>query len=42
MIEGVMRETRKEAGFYDGRFSPKVIADKKKKANKDACRNFKN
>ena len=41
MIEGKLREDRKEAGVYDGRFAPKVIPNKKKKANKDSCRKFK-
>jgi hypothetical protein len=35
------REARKEAGFFDGRFKPKVIKDKKKEAVKFACRKFK-
>jgi|GEM_PF-3411025 len=35
------REKAKEEGFYDGRFSERVIPDKKKKANKEACRRFK-
>lgn len=34
------REARKEAGFFDGRFKPKVIKDKKKEAVKFACRKF--
>ena len=28
------REARKEAGFFDGRFKPKVIKDKKKRSRK--------
>ncbi len=35
------REKAKKEGFYDGRFSEKVIPDKKKKTNKEACRKFK-
>lgn len=35
------REARKGAGFFDGRFKPKVIKDKKKEALKYACRKFK-
>ncbi len=32
------REKAKAQGFYDGRFSEKVIPDKKKKASAEACR----
>lgn len=35
------RERRKEQGFFDGRFAPKSIPDKRKQANKRACRNWK-
>jgi hypothetical protein len=33
------RKLAKEAGFYDGRFRPRVVKDKKKEASKRACRN---
>lgn len=39
--KGKQREARIEAGFFDGRFRQRTIVDKKKKANKNACRNFK-
>ncbi len=35
------RESAKEQGFYDGRFRPKVVKDKKKQADKDACKKWK-
>lgn len=35
------RQARKEAGFFDGRFKPKVIKNKKKEALKYASRKFK-
>ena len=35
------REIAKEQGYYDGRFAPKSIPDKKKKADKEACKNWK-
>lgn len=35
------RERRKEAGYFDGRFAPKSIPDKKKKESKRACRKWK-
>lgn len=35
------RESAKEQGFYDGRFCPRVVKDKKKEASKKAARNFK-
>jgi len=41
MIKGELRKEQVEAGAYDGRFSPKVFVDKKKKANKNACRKSK-
>lgn len=39
--KGTIRKERMAAGAYDGRFSPKVIPDKKKKASKNACRKTK-
>ena len=39
-MRGQNRENAKEQGFYDGRFKPKVIEDKKKQADKDACKNW--
>lgn len=41
MIKGEHRKTLVEQGVYDGRFSPKVIPNKKAQANKNACRKFK-
>lgn len=35
------REKAKEQGFFDGRFGQRVVPDKKKKAQKEACRKFK-
>ncbi len=32
--QGVEREARKEAGFFDGRFAPKVMESKKHKKPK--------
>lgn len=37
----VERERRKEAGYFDGRFAPRTVPDKKKQANKNSCRKFK-
>lgn len=34
LIESKRREERKEAGFYDGRFSPRVEESKKKYSRK--------
>lgn len=36
-----MRESRKEQGFFDGRFKNKVISDKKKKEEKLFCKKWK-
>lgn len=41
MIKGELRKEQVASGAYDGRFSPKVFVDKKKKADKYACRNNK-
>ena len=41
MIKGEHRKTLVDNGYYDGRFSPKVIKNKKAEANKTACRKFK-
>ena len=38
LVKGSIRKRRIDAGAFDGRFAPKVIQDKKKKANKNACR----
>jgi len=35
------RERRKEAGYFDGRFAPRSVPDKKKQASKKACRKWK-
>jgi hypothetical protein len=35
------REDAKEAGFYDGRFSPKVVKDKKKWNSKRGSKDWK-
>ena len=32
------REVAKESGYYDGRNRPAVYVDRKKRANKGACR----
>jgi len=32
------REQLKSVGYFDGRFTPKVVVDKKKEANKNKCR----
>jgi hypothetical protein len=40
MIKGEHRKTLVDNGFYDGRFAPKVIPNKKKKADKEACRKY--
>jgi hypothetical protein len=37
-IKSKERERALEAGFYDGRFRHKVVEDKKKKRDKEACR----
>jgi hypothetical protein len=39
--KGKMRESRKEQGFFDGRFKNKVVADKKKKEEKLFCKKWK-
>jgi len=36
--ESLNRLSAKEQGFFDGRFMPKVVPDKKKKTNKICCR----
>lgn len=35
------RKAMMQDGAYDGRFSSKVIQDKKKKASKEFCKSFK-
>jgi hypothetical protein len=35
------REDAKEAGFYDGRFNPKVVKDKKKWNSKRGSKDWK-
>ena len=37
----IQRNLAIQAGFYDGRFKTRVVEDKKKKAAKRACRDFK-
>ena len=32
------REKAKEQGYYDGRYRPRVVPDKKKKASKEEAR----
>ena len=32
------REKAKEQGYYDGRYRPRVVPDKKKKADKEGAR----
>lgn len=34
------REDAKEQGFYDGRFRPRIVKDKKKWASKRGSRNW--
>lgn len=34
------RQAQVEAGAYDGRYSTKVVEDKKKKEDREACRKF--
>jgi len=41
LILSVIREKAKKEGFFDGRFSPRVVPDKKKKASAEACRKTK-
>jgi hypothetical protein len=36
--ESINRELAVEQGFYDGRYKPKVIPDKKKEDKKRKCR----
>jgi len=38
MAKGRERESAKEQGFFDGRFRPKVIKDKKKEDSKKKSR----
>lgn len=38
--KAIQRILAKEAGFYDGRFRSRVVADKKKKQSKLACKNY--
>ena len=41
MIEkSKVREEARAQGFYDGRFAPKVIKDKRKESTKYACRSY--
>jgi hypothetical protein len=40
MKQGVEREARKEAGYFDGRFAPKVMTSKKHKKPKHKKRIF--
>ena len=41
MLEkGRIRQESVEQGFYDGRFAPKVIKDKRKESIKYACRSY--
>jgi hypothetical protein len=35
-----VRDEARKQGFYDGRFAPKVIKDKRKDSNKYACRSY--
>lgn len=38
MAKGQERESRKEQGFFDGRFRPRSIPDKKKEGNRRMAR----
>ena len=41
MIEkSKVREDARAQGFYDGRFAPKVVKDKRKESTKYACRSY--
>jgi hypothetical protein len=40
MAQASERQRRKDAGYFDGRFAPKQILDKKKEENKTKCRKF--
>lgn len=37
----VSRKTLKDAGFFDGRFAPKIYKDKKKETERTICRKSK-
>lgn len=37
----INRQNAKDQGFYDGRFRPRVVVDKKKKASKEGARKYK-
>lgn len=43
-LQKAMKKARRELavlhGAYDGRFAPKVILNKKKEQNKNACRDY--
>jgi hypothetical protein len=40
-VKARKRQAQIEAGVYDGRFKTRVVQDKKKKAARESCRNFK-
>lgn len=37
----IKRDLMLDQGVYDGRFKPKIVKNKKKEANKKACRKYK-
>ncbi len=43
-LQKAVKKARRELavlhGAYDGRFAPKIIINKKKEHNKNACRNY--
>lgn len=43
-LQKAVKKARRELavfhGAYDGRFAPKIILNKKKEKNKNACRNY--
>ena len=38
MEKRIERENQKEQGFFDGRFAPKIVPNRKAKENKNICR----
>lgn len=38
VLKKIHRQLAMQAGYYDGRFKTKVVADKKKKLSKEYCR----
>lgn len=40
-VKKARREMAIQQGAYDGRFTPKILKNKKKEVSKNACRTFK-